>query len=179
MPGVTTRAPRAGHVGPAVRGSWRLATELVNQPERTGVCLAAVLQTSARSRRFACLAGRIAGIADTRDDGCKRGHRHNNPRPTGRWFDPANTKRRRGNRPEARNALRLDPERSGGLPRRIASPAMIAPKRQAAPGFAPAIPLSAAVPHPKSPSSAAPAAISKSTDLHLRNNRAEKRGDRT
>ncbi len=44
----------------------RLATELVNQPERTGVCLAAVLQTLARSPRFACLAGRIAGIADTR-----------------------------------------------------------------------------------------------------------------
>ena len=38
---------------------WRLglATELVNQPERTGVCLAALSQTSARSRRFACLAG--------------------------------------------------------------------------------------------------------------------------
>ena len=49
---------------------WRLglATELVNQPERTGVCLAAVSQTSARSRRFACLAGRIAGIADTRGE---------------------------------------------------------------------------------------------------------------
>ncbi len=49
---------------------WRLglATELVNQPDRTGVCLAAVSQTSARSRRFACLAGRIAGIADTRGE---------------------------------------------------------------------------------------------------------------
>ena len=45
-----------------------LATELVNQPERTGVCLAALSQTSARSRRFACLAGRIAGIADTRGE---------------------------------------------------------------------------------------------------------------
>jgi hypothetical protein len=38
---------------------------------------------------------------------CKEGHRHNNPRPTVRWFDPANTKRIRGNRPKARNALPL------------------------------------------------------------------------
>ena len=50
-----------------------------------------------------------------------------------------------------------------------ARPAMIAPKkRQAAPRFAPAIPLSvAAVPYPKSPASSAPAALSKSTDLRL------------
>ncbi len=39
---------------------------------------------------------------------------------------------------------------------------------QAAPRFAPEIPLSvAAVPHPKSPASAEPAALSKSTDLRL------------
>jgi len=43
-----------------------------------------------------------------------------------------------------------------------------APKRQAAPRFAPAIPLSVAVvPRPKSPASAEPVALSKSTDLRL------------
>ena len=47
-------------------------------------------------------------------------------------------------------------------------PAMTAPKRQAAPRFAPEISLSvAAVPHPKSPALAEPAALSKSTHLRL------------
>ena len=65
--------------------------------------------------------------------------------------------------------LLLDSERfGGGLHFPALSPALIAPKRQAAPRFAPEIPLSvAAVPHPKSPASAESAALSKSTDLRL------------
>ena len=47
-------------------------------------------------------------------------------------------------------------------------PALHAPKRQAAPRFAPALPLSVvAVPRPKSPTFSEPAALSKSTDLRL------------
>ena len=95
-----------------------------------------------------------------RGDGCKRGNRHNNPRPPMHWFDRANTKRIRGNRPKVRNALRLDSERFGGPHPINAQPELIAPKRQAAPRFAPAIPLSVAVvPRPKSPASAEPAAL--------------------
>ena len=56
----------AGGQGLATELVTELATELVNQPERTGVCLAAGSQSLARSPRFECLAGRIAGIADTR-----------------------------------------------------------------------------------------------------------------
>jgi hypothetical protein len=44
---------------------------------------------------------------------------------------------------------RLDPDRSGGLHPRNIPPAMLAPKRQAAPRFAPAIPL--AVPYRSAP----------------------------
>jgi len=47
--------------------------------------------------------------------------------PPMHWFDPANTKRLRGNRPKARNALRLDSERFGAHRSFIPTPRCLPP----------------------------------------------------